>query len=122
MNIITKIKNLEITEASEEFIQKRIAGLERFIDVLRVDDPIKGKTLAEVFVEVEKETKHHRKGNIFLVKVQVVLPGKSLVAEAKADSLLKAVTEVKKEMVAEIKKYKFKNIDKNRRAGRAGKK
>ena len=78
--------------------------------------------MAEVFIEVEKETKHHKKGDIFLVKAQVALPGRSLMAEERADDVFIAVVKVKDELKLEIEKYKFKKIDKQRRQQRKAKK
>ena len=74
--------------------------------------------MAEVFVEVEKETKHHRKGEIFLVKTQIFLPGRSIVAEATGEDLFSTIIEARDELKIEIEKYKFKKIDKNRRLQR----
>ena len=80
MRIIIKAKNLELTENLKSFVEKKIGSIKKFIDILKEDTPEKGKTLAEIFVELEKETEHHKKGKIFLVKTQVNLPGKSLTA------------------------------------------
>jgi ribosomal subunit interface protein len=115
MKIIIKTKNLELTDDFRNFIEKKIGSIKKYIDILKKDIPEKGKTLAEVFVEVEKETKHHKKGKIFLVKTQIVLPGKSLIAWSRADDLFEAVVGVKDELKIEIEKYKFKNIDRQRR-------
>ena len=114
MQIIIKTKNLDLTDELKNFVETRIGSLKKFIDFLK-DESEKGKTLAEVFVEVEKETEHHKNGKIFAVKIQVRLPGKSLMAQYKADDLLKAVGGAKDELKTEIEKYKFKNIDRNRR-------
>lgn len=110
MKIIIKTKNLESSEALEDFIEEKILGLKKFIDVLKDDSGV-GKTLAEVFVEIEKETKHHKSGNIYLAKAQLQLPGKKMiVARAKADMPSKAIVLVKKELKKEIEKYKGKKI------------
>jgi len=107
-----------LTEGLQNFVEKKIGSVKKHIDILKQDTPDKGKTLAEVFVEVEKETQHHKKGKIFLVKTQVILPGKSLEAWYRADDLFKAIVGAKNELKMEIEKYKFKNIDKNRREQR----
>ncbi len=117
MNIIIKTKNLELTDSLRIYINKRIDGLKKFINVLR-DDNLpqgKGKTLSEVFIEIEKETLHHKKGQIFKTEATIHLPGKSLVAEAKGDDLGKTVTEVRDELKREIRKYKLKKIELPRR-------
>jgi ribosomal subunit interface protein len=98
----------------QSFIDEKIGSLKKFINILKQDTPEKGKTLAEVFVEVEKETNHHRKGEIFNCQLDLILPGKRLLAKESSDDLNKAIINAKKELEREIKKYKFKNIDKNR--------
>ncbi|MDP3883140.1 MAG: HPF/RaiA family ribosome-associated protein [Candidatus Staskawiczbacteria bacterium] len=114
MRIDIKTKNLELTEALRNFTEKKFLTLKKFINVLKKEDEI-GKTLAEVLVELEKETKHHRKGDVYVVKCQIHLPGRNLIAKAKLDDLLKAVVATRDEMKMEIEKYKFKIADKNRR-------
>ena len=121
MKIIIKTKNVDLSEALNSFIEEKFSTLQKFIDVLKRDDEI-GKTLAEVFVEVEKETGHHRKGEIFLVKSQIILPGRSLMVEKNGEDLFSAVVATRDEMKEEIEKYKVKKIDKNRRELRKTKK
>lgn len=113
MKVEIKTKNLEFTPDLESFVTKKIESLRKFINILKKDEP--RKTLAEVFLDAERESMHHNKGDIFLVKIRVILPGKSLMAEARSHDLLKAIVEVKDSLKLEIGKYKFKKIDKNRR-------
>jgi len=118
MKIIIQVKNLAPTKDLQDFIEKKISSLKKFIDVLKNDVPKKGKTLAEVFVEVEKETQHHKKGDIFISKIRVRLPGKSIMAGAETEDLFRAIIKSKNELKKEIEKYKVKNIYKNRRQQR----
>ena len=115
MKIIIKAKNLELTGALEQSFEEKVETLQKFIDILKDDDTEVGKTLAEVFVEVEKETKHHKKGQIFSCQLEVSFPGKSLVTKSESDDLYKAVVGAKNDLEEVIKKYKFKNIEKTRR-------
>lgn len=108
MEIIIKSKNLELTTDLQEFIEEKIGGLKKFINILKEDKTEKGKTLSEFFVEVEKENKHHRKGNIFKAEARVHLPGKTLIAISQRDDLKQAIVEIKDELQQEIKKYKLK--------------
>ena len=108
MEIIIKSKNLELTTDLQEFIEEKIGGLKKFINILKEDKTEKGKTLSEFFVEVEKENKHHRKGNIFKAEARVHLPGKTLIAVSQRDDLKQAIVEIKDELQQEIKKYKLK--------------
>ena len=66
-------------------------------------------------IEIEKESLHHRKGEVYAAEAIIELPGKKLVAKAKEEDLQKAITEVEKELEIEIKKYKLKKIELPRR-------
>ena len=129
MKIIITTKNLELTESIKNFIEEKIGSLKKFITVLNEGAQKKGlpasrqgKTLAEAFVEIKKETKHHRKGDVFKAKTEILLPGKKVVAESTGDDLLLAIVEVKDELQQEIKKYKTKAIDFERGKQRKAKK
>jgi len=115
MKIIIKTKNLQLTNDLQIFVEKKIGSIKKFINILKEDTPKKGKTLAEIFVELEKETKHHRKGDIFLVKTMISLPGKSLKVSSRADDIFEAIVDVKDKLKIEIEQYKSKNSEKNLR-------
>jgi ribosome-associated translation inhibitor RaiA len=115
MKIIIKTKNFDNTADIEKFIEKKFLTLKKFISILKKDTPENLKTLAEVFIEMDKEGNHHRKGDIFSVKAQIILPGKNLTVSSNGDTLFKAIVKTRDEMKTEIEKYKFKKIDKNRR-------
>ncbi len=109
MKVTIKTKNIDLSEELNGFIEKKFYGLKKFIDILKREDEI-GKTLTEVFVEVEKETTHHRKGDIFLVKSRIYLPGREIISQIRTDDLQKAIIKAKDELKLEIKKYKEKMI------------
>lgn len=117
MKIIIKAKDLEQNNLLNNFIEKKFLTLKKFINILKREDEI-GKTLAEVFVEVEKETRHHKKGEIFRVKSRVYLPGREIISIARSDDLRKAIIKARDELKLEIEKYKVKHINKNRRLQR----
>ena len=119
MKIIINTKNLDLTEARKSFTEEKFLGLKKYIDILKGEDA--GKTLAEVFIDLEKETQHHKKGKIFVARAQVRLPGRILTITSREDDLYKAVVLAKDEMKLEIEKYKFKKIDKTRRQQRKAK-
>ncbi len=108
MNIIIKTKNFELTGYWEKIINEKVGKLEKFAKTLKKDS-------MEVFVEVEKETNHHRKGDLFIANIQVPLPGKMLMAISHGEDLNKAIIEAKDELEIEIKKYKLKTIELPRR-------
>jgi ribosomal subunit interface protein len=112
MKIIITVKNLELTEAFEDFVKEKIGGLKKFIGFLKTENNfVRGKDAVEFLIEIEKETKHHRKGPIFQVRVKANLPGKTLIAISKNDDLSRAVIEVKDDLQQEIKKYKLKKTE-----------
>ncbi len=116
MRIIIKVKNLVLTEELRNFIEEKISSLKKFVDVLKKEE--EKKTLAEVFVEVEKETKHHNKGQVFRSEAKILLPRRKIIAQSAGDDLFLTIVEIKDKLQQEIKKYKLKNIDKNRRQQR----
>ena len=121
MKIIIKTKNIKPTDSLTDFINEKFITLKKFTDILKREEKI-GKTLAEVFVEVEKETKHHRKGEIFLAEARLNLPGKNLMASARSEDLLDAITKARNELKSEITKYKAKEIESVRRERKQAKK
>lgn len=124
MKIIIKTRNIELTNAIEEFINDKIGGLKKFIKSLSEEKPPdKGvRPLVEFFVELKKETMHHKKGPFFKVKAWVHLPGKTIMAESENEDLRSSIIDVKDEMQVEVKKYKLRRIDLGRRGGRKIKK
>ena len=108
MKIINKAKNLELTDALESYIEEKVGALKKFIDT-------------EFFVEVEKETRHHNKGELFSCQLELQVPGKLLLVKASSDDLYKAIVAAKKEMEEEIKRHKLKQIEKPRREQRKAK-
>ena len=123
MQIIIKSKNLDLSEQSESFINKKIGGLRKFLKAFESHSlPVAGgRNLFDTFVEVERETMHHRKGDIFKAEAKIYLPGRSLFAKAHGDNLIKAVDEVRDELEAEIRKYKTKVIEFPRRKAKKAK-
>ena len=117
MQIIIKTKNLELTGQLESFINKKIGGLKKFLTSFEGHAlPIAGgRNLFDTFVEVEKDTNHHRKGDIFSAEAKLYLPGKSLFAKAHGDDLMKVISELRDELESEIRRYKSKVIEFPRR-------
>ncbi len=117
MNIIIKTKNIELTPSIESFINKKIGGLKKFLKSFEGNGQLipGGRDLFETFVDVQKESLHHRKGRIFRAEVKIYIPGRSLFAKSSSDDLIKAITEARDEIEREIRKHKTKAIDLPRR-------
>ena len=116
MKITIKPKNLEVTPALQVYIEEKIGNLEKFIGILKDDNPESGKsTTAEVLVDVEKETEHHRKGPIYNCKLELVIPGKNLLSKSQGEDLRLAIVDARKELMQQIDWYKAKLVENDRR-------
>ena len=78
----------------------------------------KGKPMVEAWMEVGKETLHHKKGPFFWAECQMRFPGKSIRSTARAENLKLAINEVKDELQRELKEYKEKMMAKEKRGAR----
>ena len=121
MQIILKTKNLEITENLKIYVEEKVNSLKKFLELLDENVEI-GNDVAEFFVEIEKETKHHRKGDIFIASGKLVLPGKIIVVSARKDDVWQAIVAMVDAFQVEVKQYKLKNKEFIRRKQRATKK
>lgn len=119
MKINIKATNLDLTPAIRVYVEKKIGELDKFVQKVGHEyKPEKGKAVYEAWVEVERTTFHHRKGNIFRAEVQIRFPGKSVRAESKQDDLHLAINEVKDELQRQLKKYIGKQATKQRKGAR----
>ena len=117
MKIIIKTKNIELTEQLETSIHRKIGGLKKFLGVFEghAVQIAGGRDLFETFVEVKRDSQHHRKGNVFTAEIKLYVPQKSLFAKAQGSDLAQVIGKVRDEMESEIRKHRTKIIDKPRR-------
>ena len=125
INILTK--NIKLTPALKNFVEEKINSLEKFAKILQNKQYYnhffgKGKPRVEVWIEIGKETRHHKKGPFFWAECQMRFPKKSLRSIAKGKNLELAINEVKDELQRELKEYKEKIIVKEKRGARIFKK
>ena len=73
---------------------------------------------ASLDIEIELETRHHKKGKIWRAEVNLSLPKAFLRAEAEAEDIRSAIDLVQAELSTELRKYKEKRAGKNRRRQR----
>ncbi len=109
MRINIKATNLELTNAISDYVEKRVASLEKFVD--------KNDESAIAQVEVGKSTKHHQSGDIFRAEINLHIAGKDLRAVAEKDNLYSAIDEAKDEMTREITSHKDRKRTLIRRGG-----
>jgi len=119
VKIVIKTKNLRLPKAIKNFIEEKINSLEKFLKIFGKEYYNhffgRGKPRVEAWIEVGKETFHHKKGPYFWAECQIRLPGKSLKSTAISKDLKLAITEVKDELQRELKEYKEKIIDKTKK-------
>jgi ribosomal subunit interface protein len=128
VKIIIKTKNIKLNKGLKDFVERKINDLERFSKIFQNEENYfgeffgKGKPKVEAWVEIGKTTLHHRKGPFFRAECQMRLPRKSLRAQARAEHLREALTQVKDELQLQLKKYKNKFIAQSKRRRRELKK
>jgi ribosomal subunit interface protein len=98
MNIIIKATNFELTPSLQDYIEKRIGALEKFLG---------GQS--QVSVEVGKTTLHHKNGNIFKTEITLFAAdgGKFYVLSEKSDqyeSIDDATNELRQSVVSRKEK------------------
>ncbi len=91
MKINIKATGIELTLAISNYVQKKISSIEKYIDKNYAD--------AVAQVEVGKNTKHHKTGNIFRAEVHITGAGLDLYAVSEMEDLYAAVDMVKDEIV-----------------------
>jgi ribosomal subunit interface protein len=100
MKISIKQTNIENTEALSEYINKKIGSLSRFLK------KIEQKFEAVLYLEIARNTKHHRSGNVFSADAKLVLPKKTLYASQTDPDIRIVINDLKEKLEQEIKKYK----------------
>jgi putative sigma-54 modulation protein len=98
MKIQIKSTNITLTRNLRNYIEEKIGGCEKFINT---------KFSPEAYVEIEKTTEHHRKGDVFRAEINLVLPGKLLRCEAKREDIYLAINEAKDKLQRKLKQYKI---------------
>jgi len=127
MKIIIKTTNLKLNKELSQYIEEKLNPLEKFSKILYNEKYYdhffsKGKPRVEAWVEIGKETKHHKKGPFFWAECQMRFPKRTLRSIAESDNIKQAITEVKDELQRELKQYKEKLISKTKRGARVLKK
>lgn len=115
MKIILKSKNLEITQSVEDYLQKKLDSLEKFVKDFNQE-------LLIADIEVGRTTFHRKSGDVFRAEINLSLGGELLRAEAESDDLFAAIDEVRDDLELKIKKFKTKKETIFKRGARSIKK
>jgi ribosomal subunit interface protein len=109
MKINEKGVNMQITADIKDYLYKKIAHFEKFID------PADESVLCEV--ELGKVSNHHNKGDVYITKINLHIAGKNLQATTEMDDIFASIDIAKDEMVREIQSNKDKKVSLMRRGG-----
>ncbi len=101
MQINLQGKNLELTEAIKDYVEKRVTDLEKLISKIE-----EGGGEAIVHFEVSKSTNHHKAGNVFHADCSVRVEGNKFYSSADEEDLYQAIDKVKESLFREISKMK----------------
>lgn len=100
MNIKIKATNIGLTEAIEQYVEKRLATLE---NLLGEED-----TGVRMEVEVGKITRHHKQGEVFMAEINIYIPHQNFRAVSEQEDLYATIDDAKEEIEREIVSYKDK--------------
>lgn len=100
MNINIEAKNLDITPSLRIYIEKKFAVFVRSLKNFEKQQSW------DIWLELERTTRHHRKGDVFRAEAILRLPKKSLRAQKNSSDLRSAIDFVKNKLKVEFGKYK----------------
>lgn len=98
MNIKISAMHIDLTPALKDYIERRLIGINKFT----VGEPA-------IDVEIGKTTEHHRQGEIFIAKVNVItVLGKQYRAVSEKSDLYEAIDDIRDEIIRELSTSKDK--------------
>lgn len=106
-------KQLELTEAMEQYVQKKLGGLEKFFD--RIEKAV---------VTLGMDNHHHQKGENFYAECKLDVPGADLFGKKISKDIYSAIDLLRDELQAELRRYKQKlrgNVKKSKTIARDNK-
>ncbi len=101
MKINIQAKNIEITGAIEEYIEKRVTNLGKIL--FQIEES--GEE-AQVLFNIAKTTNHHKAGEVFRADCSVNIKGKKFYSSVDKEDLYEAIDDVKENIYREIDKNK----------------
>lgn len=101
MNINLQGKNMELTEAIREYVERKVTNLGKLLS--KIED-----TGGEVKVhfEVGRRTNGQNKGEVYHADCNINIDGKKFYAEADTEDLYVAIDQIKETLFREINKDK----------------
>lgn len=94
-------KNLEITDAINEYVEKRVTNLGKLLSKIENSG---GEVM--VHFEVGRRTNGQNKGDVFHADCSINIDGKKFYAQADKEDLYEAIDDIKETLFREINKDK----------------
>ena len=115
LNIKIKGTNIELVPTIQEYVEKRLNGLEKFMRHNETGGPT-------VFVEVGRTTNHHKNGDVYRAEVNMKSGGVDLYAFSETEDLYSAIDDMRTEAVRVLTETKDRRDTMFRRGARSVKK
>ncbi|MEK7554622.1 MAG: ribosome-associated translation inhibitor RaiA [Patescibacteria group bacterium] len=100
MKLHLKATSIDLTEPLKIYIDEKLGGIEKFVERWDMEGAV------EIWIEVGRTTRHHKKGDVFRAEADLRLPGKVLRAEEEDFDLRVAIDRVRDKLKREIERYK----------------
>ena len=97
MNINIKATNIELTSSVNDYVNKRLSSIEKFVK--------EGEDIA-IYVEVGKTTNHHKQGDVFRAEISIEISGNKFYTFSEKEDLYVAIDDAKEEIIRQIKNNK----------------
>ena len=101
MKINFQAKNIEITEAIHDYVEKKVTNLGKLLADIEERD---GEVI--VLFGISKTTHHHKGGEVFHADCSINIKGKKFYSSVNKQDLYEAIDEVKEDLFREITKNK----------------
>jgi len=102
MKMTTKATHVSLTPDLEAYLEKRMAGLEKFLP--------KGEESVIAEVELSHTTTHHKSGPFFRAEIKLNTRGKLYFAAAEREEIKAAIDAMREEIMRELGSSKDKRI------------
>lgn len=100
MNTNIKATNIELTEAINGYVNKRLDGIKKFT---------KEDEVVVAHIEVGRTTNHHKQGDLFKAEFDININGKKFYTISEKEDLYEAIDDAKEEIVRQVTNKKDRN-------------
>lgn len=97
MTINIKATNMELTSAINDYINKRLTGIKKFV---------KNEDEMIIHVEVGKTTNHHKQGDVLKAEFNIEISGTKFYTVSEKEDLYTAIDDAQKEIIRQISQNK----------------